>query len=209
MPCPAVKCQNTLEVSPLAVWLDQQRMRPTGGGPICNSSVCKSSMSSSGQSPHCARNQLVWVILVTPVWEGQPWYQTLLQMLFNFPMQLFQLDSGEVELGSTALVGRVAHLQENFACATLQAKLKSSFSHCGETRHFAYMHDSHFTSSLNVSKLAIFILCNKVDDVDIGKHSLVARLLKGALTYKSPTSLIFKHLVCPNSAKCWCPILTL
>jgi len=44
----------------------------------------------------------------------------------------------------------------------------------------ADLHSSYQTSSLNAYRSAIFIVQDKVDDLDFGKHSLVARLLKGA-----------------------------
>ena len=42
------------------------------------------------------------------------------------------------------------------------------------------------TNSLNAYRSAIFTVHDRVDDVDVGKHSLVARVLKGAFHARPP-----------------------
>jgi len=39
------------------------------------------------------KSQQAQVILVAPVWRGQPWYPVLLGMLYNFPQQLPQVSA--------------------------------------------------------------------------------------------------------------------
>ena len=108
--------QNRFE-SPLRdIQEDQSAVGPTRGGPICIPSIKSTNMilqlatgpisrakdafsqhwgplKGYANPPWClvlsqVKRQQAQIILVAPVWKGQPWYPVLLGMLFDYPRQL-------------------------------------------------------------------------------------------------------------------------
>lgn len=88
------------------------------------------------------RNQQAQLILVAPVWRGQPWYPVLLGMLYDYPRQLprspslFQWlpsDKGQMDLLPQLAVWPISG--RNSDVATFQSQLKSSSSHPGGAKH--------------------------------------------------------------------------
>ena len=73
----------------------QLETRPIGRGNGCIQPdmgniqrLCKPSMVLSRQSSVSSAAKHAQVILVAPVWKGQPWYPVLLEMLYDYPQQL-------------------------------------------------------------------------------------------------------------------------
>ena len=88
------------------------------------------------------RNQQAQLILVAPVWRGQPWYPVLLGILYDYPRQLprspslFQWlpsDKGQMDLLSQLAVWPISGRSSDVA--TFQSQLKSSSSHPGGAKH--------------------------------------------------------------------------
>ena len=87
------------------------------------------------------QHQQAQVILVAPVWKGQPWYPILLEMLYDYPQQLprtlslFQWASNvnQIDLLLQLAVWPVSG--KNLDVEDFQRQLKSSFLHPGEAKH--------------------------------------------------------------------------
>ena len=98
-----------------------------------------------GKVLHHAKNQQARVILVAPVWKGQPWYPALLEMLFDFPRQLpcthrliqWKADRSQWDLLPQLAVWPISG--KSLDVQTFQVKLRSSSSHHGEAKHLAHM----------------------------------------------------------------------
>ena len=173
------------------------------------------------------KNQQAQVILVAPVWKGQPWYPcspagdvVQLSAAASLVTEPIAVRAQRGPDGFSTPTSCVACLRQKFGCGNLSESAKELIlsSWRGKTSR-AY--DSHFqkwlgwcsqrgcdpisgpisdvinfladlhsqgyqTNSLNAYRSAISSVHDKVDDMDVGKHPLVARLLKGAFYARPP-----------------------
>ena len=169
------------------------------------------------------KSQQTQVILMAPVWKGQPWYPGNVVRL----SKTASTQSGHIPGvnqqnpdGIPATAGRVAYLWETFGSTNLSNKAKELPLASWRSKT-SRSYDSHFkkwlgwctewgcdpisgpssdianfladlcsqgyqTNSLNAYRSAISSVHDKVDDVEVGKHPLVARLLKGAFHARPP-----------------------
>jgi len=87
------------------------------------------------------KSQQAQIILVAPVWKGQPWYPVLLQMLFDYPRQLprnqevFQGSPHRAQMEFLPQLGVWPISGRDLEVQTFQKKLKSFSLHHGEVRH--------------------------------------------------------------------------
>ena len=172
------------------------------------------------------KSQQAQVILVAPVWKGQPWYPVLLGTLFDYPRQLphnrdtFQESSNRIQVEFLPQLAMWPISGKSLEVLTFQTKLKKLLLASWKSKT-SQSYDSHFkkwlgwcteqscdpisgpasdianfladlhsqgyqTNSLNACRSAISSVHDKVDDVEVGKHPLVARLLKGAFHARPP-----------------------
>jgi len=88
-----------------------------------------------------ARRQQAQVILVAPVWKGQPWYPVLLGMLWDFPRQLprtvdlFQQTSNAVQMDLVPQLAVWPISGRSSEVEVFQSQLRSSSLHPGEAKH--------------------------------------------------------------------------
>ncbi|XP_065890962.1 uncharacterized protein [Dysidea avara] len=91
------------------------------------------------------QQQQAQVILVAPVWKGQPWYPVLLEMLYDYPQQLprtlslFQQtsDASRMDLVPQLAVWPISG--RSLEVETFQKQLKNSYSLPGEAKHLKPM----------------------------------------------------------------------
>lgn len=87
------------------------------------------------------KNQQAQVVLVAPVWKGQPWYPVLLGLLHNYPRQLprsldlFQWTSNRDQMDLLPQLAVWPISGKSLDVETFQSQLKNSSSHPGEARH--------------------------------------------------------------------------
>ena len=88
-----------------------------------------------------AKNQKAQVILVAPVWKGQPWYPVLLGMLYNYPRQLPQSPSllqSEPSVAQMDFLPQIAVWPvsgRSLDVETFQSQLRSLSSHPGGVKY--------------------------------------------------------------------------
>ena len=164
------------------------------------------------------QRQQTQVILVAPVWKGQPWYPILLEMLYDYPQQLprtlnlFQRTSNVNQMDILPQLAVWPVSGKNSDVEVFQRQLRSSSLHPGGAKHpepmthtsgkwlgwctergrdpisgpisdvVNFLADSHMQGYQTnfLYRSAISTVHDRVDDVDVGKHPLVARVLKGA-----------------------------
>ena len=172
------------------------------------------------------RTQQAQVILVAPVWRGQPWYPVLLEMLWDYPRllpqlpDLFQMTSLTVALDFQPQLAAWPISGGKFASQSLSRAAGDLLLSSWRTKSNK-TYDSHFkkwvcwctergsdpvsgpvsdvanfladlhgegyqSSSLNVFRSAISSIHDKVDGVEVGKHPIISRLLKGAFHLRPP-----------------------
>jgi len=86
--------------------------------------------------------QQAQVVLVAPVWKGQPWYPVLLEMLYDYPRQLPRTPSLFQQAHQMDLLPQLAVWPisgRNSDVEGFQKQLKSSSSHPGGVRHLELM----------------------------------------------------------------------
>ena len=167
--------------------------------------------------------QKAQVILVAPIWKGQPWYPVLLNMLWEFPQSIPPHPNLIQSPGSPKVnppASRMAYLWEKLSGSSLseeasrlflaswRAKSNQSYdshfrkwiSWCSErgsnpisgpiaevANFLADLYEQGYQSrSLNTFRSAISSVHDRVDGVEVGKHPMVTRLLKGAFHDRPP-----------------------
>ena len=167
--------------------------------------------------------QKAQVILVAPIWKGQPWYPVLLNMFWEFPQRIPPHPNLIQSPGSPKVnppASRMAYLREKLSGSSLseeasrlflaswRAKSNQSYdshfrkwiSWCSErgsnpvsgpiaevANFLADLYEQGYQSrSLNTFRSAISSVHDRVDGVEVGKHPMVTRLLKGAFHDRPP-----------------------
>ena len=130
----------------------------TGRSNRCFSSRLEASEGLCQPSPVLSREssetsvkaQQARVILVAPIWKGQPWYPVLLEMLWDFPrwiplsQDLFLMTSETVAMSYRPQLAVWPISRENLPVKTFQAELGISCWLPGEQTESNKTYDSHF-----------------------------------------------------------------
>ena len=120
--------------------IDQKWGPLARGGPVCVSPV-HTTTSLIGRVLSQVQRQQAQVILVAPVWKGQPWYPTLLEMLYDYPQQLpctlnlFQRTSNVNQMDLLPQLAVWPVSRKNSDAEVFQKQLRSSSLHPGGAKH--------------------------------------------------------------------------